>query len=256
MRQIVNEMIEFIKDNKKILEKINQEDYEIFAFHFEVNQLIAIFENYKNETVKPQNTKKILVSHEGNPYITAMICMEAILHKTEVIVEIEEVCYGLNLAIIKMVNDILKDSKNTTKVLLQNAYTNQGIQDLGLDKIVCLGNTNTYMSFKKVKDVEVIYVPFYNISVYYDSEEYEELVENMRYFAQQNLYEIEIFDETEDFEDVIYSINHSLTKHCAVILSQDKQKQEVFRQNVNSKIVCVNKNPFKEFEFKILEEIF
>ena len=55
--------------------------------------------------------------------------------------------------------------------------------------------------------------------IYYDSVEFEELTEDIRNYAIQNLYEIEIFDETEDLEEVINLINQDFPRFCAIILS-------------------------------------
>ena len=256
MKRIVNDVIDFVKDNQNRLEKIKQEDSEVFAFGFDVDKLIEVLTNYKNETRKQESTKKIFVSHYGNPYITAMLCLEAIMHQTELVIGIEDICYGLNSAIVKIVNDIVKEYKIHTKISLKMNPSNNDIEAMSLEQCICLGNSNAYTQFRKLKNVETKYVPLFDVAVYYDAEEYEELAEDIRYFAYQNLYEIEIFDETEELEDVIYSINHSLTKQCAVILSKNKEKQEEFKQEINSKIICVNENPFKKFELKILEEIF
>ena len=256
MKNIVTDVIDFIKDNKNIFDKIKKEDDEVFKFDFHINQCIDNLSKYKNEKIKETNSKKILVSHYGNPYITAMLCMEAVLHKCELIIGIENICYGLNLAIVKIVNDVLKEQKIDIQICLKTNISNQDIQTMQLDKLVCLGNLNAYMNFRKIKQTKVEYVPFLDIVIYYDSVEFEELTEDIRNYAIQNLYEIEIFDETEDLEEVINLINQDFPRFCAIILSKDKQKQEKFEKDITSKILCVNENPFRKFEMKIPKNIF
>lgn len=255
IKGIIEDVIDLIKDNKSIFEKLNQQDDEVFMFEFSVNRLIEVLTGYKNEMIQEKETKKIFVSHYGNPYITAMLCIEAILQNCEITIGIEEICYGVNKAMIKIVNDVLKEYKMQKQILLKMNITKTDIEAMDVDEIICLGNSNTYTNLRKVKNRQVKYVPLFDIVLYYDSEKYEELARNIQYFATQNLYEIEIFDETEDFEDVIECINCDLPKHCATILSEEKQKQEKFKQEVDTKIVCVNENPFKKFELKIPKEI-
>ena len=96
MKRMVEDIIDLVKDNKNILMNLNKEDNEIFAFDFNINKLIEVFSKYKNELKKEATKQKILVSHYGNPYITAMLCMEAILYQTDLVIGIEEVCYGVN----------------------------------------------------------------------------------------------------------------------------------------------------------------
>ena len=50
-------------------------------------------------------------------------------------------------------------------------------------------------------------------------------------------------------------INHSLPKYCAVILSKDKNKQEEFIQKIQAKSICINENPFQQFNMRIPKEI-
>lgn len=256
MKKIVDDIIDLIKDNKNNLVKLKKEDDEIFAFDFQINQFIEEISKYKNKTIQKKEPKKLFISHYGNPYITAVLCMEAILHQAEVVIEIEEICYGVNKAIVKIVNDVLQENKIHMQISLQMNTNKEVIEKANFDKLICLGNSNAYTNLKKIKNISVEYVPLFDMVVYYDSLEYEELAENIRIFATQNLYEIEIFDETENFEDVIYSISHSLPKYCAVILSKDQTKQNKFKQQIKSQIICINENPFKQFQLKIPNEIF
>lgn len=256
MNRIINNVIDFVKDNKNVLDRIKKEDNEVFAFDFNEKKLIEVLLRYKHHTIKHENLKKIFVSHYGNPYVTAILCMEAIMNNWELVIGIEEVCYGLNTAIVKMVNDSLKEYKIHKQILLKMNATNNDIEKMDLDKVICLGNSNAYANFRKVKTAKVEYVPFCDIALYYDLDEYEELVENIRNYAVRNLYEIEIFDETEELEDVIDMINHGLPKYCVVILSKDKEKQEKLKHEICSEMICVNENPFQRFEWELPEKIF
>lgn len=248
---IVDSLIDLIKDNKSLLKRLYSEDEEVCSFGFEIDKLICLLQASRKKQMSSNNTKPRLVYHYGNPYITLLLCLEAIQHNCQIMIGIEQICYGINKAIVKMVNDVLKEYRKDMQISLKMNVSKSSIEAIDVDEIICLGNSNAYTNFRKIENKDVRYIPLFDIVLYYDSEEYEELVESIRCFAIESLYEIEIFDETENFEDVIYMINGSLPKHCAVILSKDKNKQEEFRQEIKAQSICVNENPFKQFEMKI-----
>lgn len=250
--KLVNSVIELIKDNRNILNKIWQEDKEVNFFEFDVEQLIHWIKDFRNEKIIWKAKQRVLVQHYGNPYITALLCLEGLRKQAEVIIGIEDFCYGLNKAIVKIINDVGQGAK----ILLKNNLTCQQIEEMNPDKVVCLGNSNAYMRFRKMKNTMVQNVPLFNLAVYYDCEEYEELVETIRNYATYHFYEIEIFDETEELEDVIEEIESGQNQYCAVILSKSKEKQEKFKQEIHAKIICVNENPFAKWEYKIPDEVF
>ena len=253
--KIINSIVDFVKDNKNIIYKIQKEDNDVFEFKFDINELIAILEKYKNQSILEKESKKIFISHYGNAYITAMLCVEAIINRVNLVIGIDDKCYGLNKAIVKIINDVLDEYKISNKIVLKNNVQNQEIEKVNCDKIICLGDSNSYTSLRKIKNTQVKYVPFFDIQLYYDNEEYEDLVENIRKIAFSNLYEIEIFDQNENFEDVIYMMNKGTNTYCAVMLSKAKEKQNQFTKEVHAKVICINENPFQKFELKIPQEV-
>lgn len=254
--KIINELINTINDNKEIIEKIAEKDNQLYKFDFNIDQLREILNSYKQRRIKDVPHSKILISHYGNPYISVMLCLEAIINHSEMTIAIEDFCYGLNKSMIKIINDILKEYRISMQIILENNLTNADIKKKGIDKIVCLGNSNSYMNIRDLKEKQVKYIPLFNILLYYDSDDYIELVDDIQEYAMQNFYEIQIFDEEEEFEDIIYMMNHDVNKYCSVLLSKDEEKQRIFRESVNAQIICINENPFKRFKMNLPSEIF
>ena len=250
---ILKDIIELIKDNKEIFNKLIIADKKISGFELDISKLIEYIESYKNFEIKNQVKRKILINHYGNPYITAKLCIEAICNNNDLIIGINDICYGLNKAIVKIVNDTLEEYRINIKIEVINSIILEEFNNL--DKVICLGDSNSYMEFRKNSNNIVEYVPLFDINLYYDSENFEEVVETIRRIAIQNFYEIEIFDDTEEFEDVIYIINKGLEKNCSVILSNDKAKQIQFKKEINSQIICINENPFNKFKLAIPQQI-
>lgn len=255
-KNVVDFLMGEIKNNQRILEKLHKEDNEIHPFEFDVSQLMDLIKSYQIKNKNLKNQPKVLIQHYGNPYVTTMLCLESLQNCAELIIGIEDICYGLNMAIVKMFDDAIKENKINTQIFLENNLREEEIQRLNLDKIICLGNSNAYMRFRKIKTRQVKFVPLFNILLYYDAEEYQELAENIRYYANRNFYEVEILDETEGFEEVIYEMKHSENQYCAVMLSKDQEKQERFKREIHTQIICINQNPFHQIEWKIPEGIF
>lgn len=256
LNSVVKFIIEAVKNNKKIFRKLNEEDNEVNYFEFNADKLVQIIQEFKNRDIQEKPKQKILVNHYGNPYITALICMEAVIHNVDVVVGIEDYCYGLNMAIIKIINKALEEKKVSLNFALYNNIKQSEIKKIGIDKVICLGNSNSYMQLRKLKDMEVSNMPLFDLVLYYDSEQYEELARNIKNIANQNFYEIEIFNDTDEFDDVIYTAQNSGRKYCGVILSQDDEKCKRFKELGNFEFVCVNENPFKYFKLKLPENIF
>ena len=256
LKKIINSVIEYIKDNKSILERIKREDYEVYKFDVDFDKIIKILKENRDREISNLSSVMILANHYGNPYLTTLICVETLVNQSSITIGIEDLCLGMNKAIVKIFNDVLKENKIEIQITLKNNLNNEEIQKLNFDKIVCLGNTNSYADLRKISGAEVRNVPLFSISLYYDSEKFDDLVETIAQYAEKNFYEIEIFDDEEEFEDIIYMINISKDTYCSVILSDDKDKQNEFKEKIHSEVVCVNENPFKQFRLDIRGKIF
>ena len=253
LKNTIKSIVELIKDNKSIFEKIQKEDSK--PFDFKIEKLIKIFESYKYEQVEDKESEKVIMHFYGNPYLTAMLCIESLIHQTESIFIINNIHYGLNSAIVKIVNDSLKKNGMSAKFQVVVNFMEQEIKQMEVHKIICLGDSNSYNVYRQIKDTNVKCIPLFGTNVYYDSNEYTDLVENMEKFAFENGYEMEVYHENEELDDVMYMINKSENNYCSLILSKDKQKQEQFTNQVNAKIVCVNENPFTKFKLEVPKDV-
>lgn len=255
-KRIINQVIELIKDNKSVLEKLKKEDYEAIPFEVDIYIIIDILKQNINREISYLSSDAIFVEHYGNPYLTTLICIESLIYQSSITIGIEDLCLGLNKAIVKFFNDIFKEHRLEIEISLKNNFTKNEIQESNFDKIICLGNSNSYSELRKINGAIVKNVPLFSISVYYDSQEFDDLVHKIISFADKNFYEIEIFDDEEDFDDVVYMINSSKDIYCSVILSDDENKQKQFKEKIQSEVICVNENPFTHFKFDISGKIF
>lgn len=254
-KRVIMQVIELIKDNKTILEKIKKEDYEVIPFDVDIDKIIHILKENTEKEIFDLSSESVLIEHYGDPYFTTLLCIEALTYQNSITIGIEDLCLGINKAIVKIFNDVFKDNKLEIEITLKNNISISEIQNYNFDKIVCLGNTNAYSNLSKVSGIVVKNVPLFSVALYYDSDEFYDLVEKIVDYCDRNYYEIEVFDNDDEFEDSIYMINN-INLYCSVILSKDENKQKSFKKEIQSEIVCVNENPFKRFKYDISGKIF
>ena len=193
LKNVVNDVFYEIRENEKTLEKIIQIDEEVCGFKTDLKQIMRVFEEYKFEQIQDEFEENVIIHHYGNPYITVMICMHSLLRQSEVIISIDDKCYGINQAIINMLNDSLKEYKIKCTFRLENNISKEKVKELNPSKLICLGNQNGYQYFRDISDLKVEIVPLYDLNVYYDSVEYYDLAHTIVDYAEANLYEIEIY---------------------------------------------------------------
>ena len=256
LKKIMTSVIELIKDNKSILEKIKKEDYDVISFEVDIDKIINILKENINRKKSDLSSAKVLAKHYGNPYLTTLICVESLVNNSSVTIGIEDLCLGVNKAIVKIFNDIFAENKLGIRINLKNNMTKNEIENSNFDKIICLGNSSSYSELRRIKGPIVKNIPLFSMALYYDSEKFKDLVKNIVNFSDKNFYEIEVFDDEEEFDDVIYMINTSNDVYYSVILSEDRFKQNEFKNKIQSEVICVNENPFKLFKMDISGKIF
>lgn len=253
--KIIKRIIINLKENKNIIRKLNEQDKKHYDFELNLEKLIEIVTNNQYMEIN-QNNKNIFVISLGNPYVTMLVCLEAILAGCKLFLDVNEICYGVNKGIVGVINRSLNDLKIDNSIIMCNNFKTKDIQQKNIDKIICLGDNNSYMIYRKMKDVEVKHIPLFNIKLYYDDEQYDDLVKQIYNYAIDNFFEIEIFDNDEDFKEVVNIINICPEKNCSVFLSKDEKKQDIFKNKIKDGIICINENPFKKFEYKLSPNIF
>lgn len=253
-RKILDEIISEIKDNSDYIQKVNGIDKQFYKTNIEIDKLLNIIEKLKRkELVNNQTTNNILVSYYGDPYITLQLCIEAISTNNKFILVIEDYMLGLNKIIINIIKTILKDYRIENKIFLFNLIDKEEIinnKNL-IEKIICVGNKNTFEVYKKMKLDNLSYYPFNNIDVYCDTDELEELQKMIYEYGIKNNIDVTIYDEFEDINFAINFINMEGCGFCAVLLTKSKENEKIFKEKINSKYIFINENPFDKYEFDI-----
>lgn len=252
-KKILNDIILEIKDNKKEFKRVNDIDKNIYDTNIDIEKLVNIIKNsQEKELILNKNSKNILISYYGSPYITLELCIEAIKTNNKLILAIEDYMLGINKLIVNIVQNILNDYRIENKIFIFNLLDKNVIaQNAEIDKVICIGNKNTFELYKKIQINNLIYYPFNNIDLYCDTDELEELQEMIYQYAEKNFIDLEIYDEFENINRAVEYLNKYGNKFCTVLLTKSKENEEIFRNNIISKYIFVNENPFGKYEFNI-----
>lgn len=251
--KLLNEIKEsFIKD-KEFFEQATEIDFKKWKKKMDLTVFSKIIDEYiemekNNHTVMAEegNTQieKIVISDYGNPYVTWILCIQAIIYQKQLLLETGEFMLSTNNFIVNMVNQILKENHlpklliHCAEIVYKKAIVENEI------KTIIIGATQNKAEYLG----KYIYIPYNNYIIYCADEELEELSKSIYDYAFNNFFETEVLFE-EDIEEAIAIIN--LQKDCiAVILTKDTNLQNLFREKIENKLY-INENPFSKEEINI-----
>ena len=242
----------FIKD-KQLLEEITNIDFKKWRKKIDLDKFIEIVDTYKQEVDRSktlenvqqtQYIEKMVVSFYGNPYVALNMCIQAIIYQKQLLLETGEFMLSTNQFIVKMINQILEEN-HLPKLLIHciEILDKKAIIEKEIKTIIIGAIQKKAEYLGKYK-----YVPYNEYILYCLDEELEELNRSIYDYASDNFFEVEVLDE-EDIEEAIRIIN--LKKDCiAVILTKDKNLQNVFKKEIRNKLY-MNENPFSKEEMNI-----
>mgnify|MGYP003302742820 CR=1 FL=1 len=214
---------------------------------------IENLKDYIKEYGKKDETQSVLKSVEvllpGNPEIVFKLCLEAVRHNISMTICIDDFCISQNSLLINFINQIIIECNLTTNIRFKKLVTDEEIvkDSKSVDKIICIGNSNLYYRLKdRVSNLKLN--PYGIIEMYSDSEDFEEIKQNIYEFCMQNQFEIEMYDDLK-FNDAIEAIIRDGYGFCSILISKDNEKIKMFKEKIDSKHVIINKNPFKEITF-------
>lgn len=242
----------FIKD-KEFFEQATEIDFkkwkkklDLDIFSKMIDEYIEMEKNNHTAIIEEGNTQieKIVISYYGNPYVTWILCIQAIIYQKQLLLETGEFMLSTNTFIVNMVNQILKEN-HLPKLLLDciEIVDKKAIIEKEI-KTIIIGATQNKAEYLG----KYIYIPYNNYMIYCADEELEELSKSIYDYACNNFFETEVLFE-EDIEEAIAIIN--LHKDCiAVILTKDTNLQKMFREKIENKLY-INENPFSKEEINL-----
>lgn len=243
------ELIQELQKNELVIKAVNDIDKKYYDKIVDIIDFVKIIEEYKMQTQKKEY-KNILCIYNGNPEITLRLCLEAIVFRTNFILGIQDFMVGINTYLIEIINKLLE--KYSSKIYLFNLLKIEQIKKVenDLDKILCIGNTKEFLKLSEKGFVKLDFYPYKSLNLYCEDEKFEKLQQMIYDYSMINEYEIEIYSN-DSINNIIRQINEFGNGYCSVLLSENKEHIDKFKNEVKSEYVCVNENPYSKIKFEI-----
>ena len=107
----LNKLIKRIKEEKKNIDKASQIDRKHYKMKVNINRFMQIAENLKDKEIGTFIDENVIVTHNGNPYMTFILAIKAICSNTNLEICVNETMVGTNSVIVKIVEEVLKELK-------------------------------------------------------------------------------------------------------------------------------------------------
>ena len=146
-----------------------------------------------------------------------------------------------NQAINALDTEKLKNITNSTRSKTENG-TNK--------KIIILQDRAEYSKLLKEKIQNVYYYPIYNICLYIDNEEFEEIKQYIIKYCDENFIEVELYD-ADDIETAIEQIEADNEGEHVLILTKEKVNKIKEKAQID---VNINTNILSNLEERLIEK--
>ena len=247
-QRLLEKIVDAIKENKNIIEEANKIDLKYYNRKVELSKIEEIIEKYRNDEIRNnQNMKKCLIEFNGDIYITIQLCIWAILNKKKIILDINNYLFALNTVIVKIVNIELKKYGIENMISI---YELEGIEEIeknakNLDQIICIDDSDIYNEIGEIEPEKTRLIKFNSIDLYCDDDDLVELRDMVCDYARNNHWQLELFDDEEKNK-----VADIIKKHgegaIVILLSQDKELQDNFKNKLLDRELYINKFPFDE----------
>ena len=121
-------------------------------------------------------------------------------------------------------------------------------------KKIVLQDKAQYSQLLKAKIQNVSYKPIYNVALYIDDEEFEDIQQDIIRYCDENFIEIEIYD-AENIEDAIEQLEADNEGEYALILTKQKVDMDKIRELKEKENIeiNINQNILTDLEERVIE---
>ena len=249
----LNKLIKRIKEEKKNIDKASQIDRKHYKMKVNINRFMQIAENLKDKEKGTFIDENVIVTHNGNPYMTFILAIKAICSNTNLEICVNETMVGVNSVIVKIIEEVLKELRIHLQIeVIRNLEILKNKKET---KIIVLQDKVQYSKLLKAEVQNVYYRPIYNVALYIDDEEFEEIKQDIIQYCDENFIEIEIYD-ADNVEDAIEQLEADNEGEYALILTKqkiDKDKIKELKEKENIEM-NINKNILTELEERIINK--
>ena len=190
--------------------------------------------------------KKSLVVTNGNPYITIILCMQALSQNISLTLNVQDTMFALNSAIVKVFGLNLGDnSPKITKYMSPREFIN-----FKADDIVVIDDKTKFYYLRDELKIKVRYVSLLNVDLYTDSEDLSSLTDTITDYCNQECIGLDVYRD-ESIDEFVNEANKYESGNIALILTKEKVNQMDIYDKLSDKKVYLNCNPFAKIEIDV-----
>lgn len=255
-KKILRDLKSEIKENKKEISRLNDIDYEYNKKIIYIDNIVEIIDSFYKKDVQVKETKNVVVAYYGDPCITIQLCLSALLNCQMLNIIIDDMCLGVNKLIVELYKEILREYRIFDVVSFSNYENKEYISENKevIDKMYCLGDKNLYTICRHINGLDIEYVPFNVIDIYCEDEDLYDLAREVFNCCYESGIESEIYEDMS-FDETVEVLNNYGENYCSVILTKNEVYMKRFKNEIKSKYVFINENPFK-VNMNMIPEIF
>lgn len=246
-RKTLKDIKKEIIDRKELIEEANKIDNNHWKKKINVEKLVNVVENLLSIGQEHNKSEKLIISYNGNPYLTLSICIQAISKNKVILLETSEFMYGVNSIIFRIINDVLKYNNINNKIMYINELEKSEIEKIENIKVKIIGAYNNVFKYKNCNYEFKSYNNYFLISD--DSEDIAELEHSIYEYAVNNCFEMEVLEPDEQEENIAI-INMEKDFIVILLTMSDETKEKYINEIVGNKLY-INSNPFEKEELQI-----
>ncbi len=236
----LNDIIETFRNNKELLEKATNADNSNFKFNFDkAIDILNRFREFESAFLE----KKSLVVTNGNPYITIILCMQAISQNISLTINVQDTMTNLNSEIVNLFGLYLNEEGPKIKSYMSP----KEFIEFKADDIVVIDDKSKFYFLRDELKIKVRYVSLLNIDLYTDLDNLSSLTNTINDYCNKEIIGLDIHSN-ESIDDFVKETNKYEGGNIALILSKDKINQMDLSDRLVDKKVYYNCNPFSKLE--------
>ena len=238
----LNDIIQSFKDNENNLK--NAIEVDDTDFKFNINKAINILNRFK-EFDSAFLDKRSLVVTNGNPYITIILCMQALSQNISLTIDVQDSMFALNTEITNVFNlSMRNDGPKVVTYMSPSEFVNANADD-----IIVIDDKSKFYYLRDELKIKVRYVSLLNVDLYTDSDsdDIKNLTNTITDYCSQEYIGLDIH-KNKNIDEFVNEANRYESGNIALILTREKVNQMDINDKLSDKKVYLNCNPFAKIE--------